>query len=160
MSIAVGQRIPEATLTIMSDAGPSPVSSTELLGSGRVVLFAVPGAFTPTCSADHLPSFLRQAETLAERGVERLVCTAVNDIFVLDAWARANNAQDRITMAADGNGDFARLLGLDFDGSAFGMGQRSQRYAMILESGVIRELLVEEPGEFRVSSGDYVIERL
>ncbi len=160
MAISSGERIPEATLTIMSPEGPKPVSTAELFGSGRSVLFAVPGAFTPTCSAQHLPGFLDQAEQLQSKGVDRIVCMAVNDVFVMDAWAKASNAGDQIQMAADGNGEFANALGLTMDASSFGMGQRSQRFAIIIDEGVAREVLVEAPGEFRVSSAESVLSKL
>ncbi len=160
MSIQPGDRIPSSQLTVAGEQGPHPVDSTELLGQGLVVLFAVPGAFTPTCSAQHLPSFLEHFEALQARGVDRIVCTAVNDIFVLGAWAKSSGAEKQIVMAADGNGDFARALGLELDGRAFGMGMRSQRYAMIIQDGVVKDVLVEGPGEYRVSSAEYVLERL
>lgn len=157
MAISSGQRIPEAILTIMSAEGPKPVSTAELFGAGRSVLFAVPGAFTPTCSAQHLPGFLEQADQLESKGVDRIVCMAVNDIFVVDAWAKAANAGEKLIMAADGNGEFAEALGLTMDASAFGMGKRSQRFAIIIEDGVAKEVLVEAPGEFRVSSAESVL---
>ncbi len=160
MSISPGDRIPEVTLTIMGNNGPQPVSSSELLGSGLSVLFAVPGAFTPTCSAEHLPGFVNHAAALKAKGVERIVCMAVNDVFVMDAWGKEGGADDDITMAADGNGSFAQALGLEMDASAFGMGMRSQRFAMIIRDGVVEKLLVEAPGEFRVSSAEYVVEHL
>ncbi|PKL95438.1 MAG: peroxiredoxin [Gammaproteobacteria bacterium HGW-Gammaproteobacteria-8] len=155
MAIEAGQRVPQAQLTVMTENGPSPVDAAELMAEGTTVLFSVPGAFTPTCSARHLPGFIDQAEALREKGVDRIVCTAVNDVFVMDAWGKNANAKD-ILMAADGNGDFARALGLEMDGRAFGMGQRSQRFAMIVRDGVIDKLLVEAPGEFRVSSAEHV----
>ncbi len=160
MSISIGDRIPAATLMIMGDNGPQPVGSHELLGSGRVVLFAVPGAFTPTCSARHLPGYVEQAAPLRERGVDRVVGMAVNDVFVMDAWGKSSGSAEAVTLAADGNGEFTRALGLGMDASAFGMGQRSQRFAMILQDGVVEKLLVEGPGEFRVSSAEYVLEQL
>ena len=160
MSISPGDRIPEVTLTIMGNNGPQPVSSSELLGSGLSVLFAVPGAFTPTCSAEHLPGFVNHAAALKAKGVDRIVCMAVNDVFVMDAWGKEGGADDDITMAADGNGSFAQALGLEMDASAFGMGMRSQRFAMIIRDGVVEKLLVEAPGEFRVSSAEYVVEHL
>lgn len=160
MSIKIGDQIPSTQLTISTEKGPTPIDSAELLGQGRVVLFAVPGAFTPTCSAQHLPSFIEHFDTLKSRGVDRVVCMAVNDIFVLTAWAREGGVGDQILMAADGNAEFTRKLGLEMDASAFGMGQRSQRFAMIIENGLVKELFVEAPGEYRVSSAEYVAERL
>jgi len=145
---------------MMGEEGPKAILSSALLGRGRVVLFAVPGAFTPTCSAKHLPGFIDQADRILDRGVDRIVCMAVNDIFVMDAWARASGADQRITMAADGNGEFTRALGLEMDGSAFGMGARSQRFAMIIRDGLIEQLMVEQPGQFRVSSAEHVVNLL
>jgi peroxiredoxin len=160
MSIQVGDRIPRAQLTVSSDNGPCPVDSTELLGNALVVLFAVPGAFTPTCSAQHLPSYLEHFEALKARGVDRIVCMSVNDIFVLGAWAKAAGVEIQIVMAADGNGEFTRALGLELDARAFGMGLRSQRFALIIEDGVVKDVLVEGPGEYRVSSAEHVLDRL
>lgn len=144
----------------MTARGPARHSSREILGVGRTVLFAVPGAFTPTCSARHLPGFLEHADSLDEAGVNRIVCVAVNDIYVMDAWARSMGVGDRILMAADGNGEFTRALGLELDATGFGMGLRCRRFAMILEDGIIRHLLVEPPGEFRVSSAEHVLSLL
>ena len=160
MTIDPGQHLPEANLTIMAAEGPSPVSATELLGQGRVVLFAVPGPFTPTCSANHLPGFRDNFQALKDKGVDKVVCTAVMDIFVMEAWRKDAGLEDQITMAADGNGDFARALGLEMDGRAFGMGMRSQRYAMIIKDGVVEQLLLDEPGGFRLSSAEYVLDQL
>ncbi|MFP4207629.1 MAG: peroxiredoxin [Wenzhouxiangella sp.] len=160
MSITPGDRIPNETLTVMASNGPQPVDSAELLGKGLVVLFAVPGAFTPTCSAQHLPGFVDNAAALQDKGVERIVCMAVNDVFVMDAWGKAGKVGDQIVMAADGNGAFTRALGLEMDASAFGMGQRSQRFAMIVRDGLVEKVMVEAPGEFRVSSAEYVLDQL
>lgn len=158
--MSVGDRVPEATLTVMSGDGPTPQSTRTLFGAGTSVVFGVPGAFTPTCSADHLPGFVERAADFAAAGADRIVCMAVNDVFVMDAWGRSAGVGDRIIMAADGNGEFTRALGLEMDASGFGMGQRSQRFAMIVRDGVIRHLMVEAPGEFRVSSADHVLGRL
>lgn len=160
MSISNGAAVPAVNLTIMSPEGPGPVSLNELCADGTTVLFAVPGAFTPTCSAQHLPGFVEHADDFFAKGVDRIVCTAVNDVFVMDAWGRDAGVDQRITMAADGNGDLARALGLEFDGSAFGMGRRSQRYALIIRDGTVEKVLVEEPGEFKVSSAEYVLDQL
>jgi glutaredoxin/glutathione-dependent peroxiredoxin len=160
MTIASSEMIPDGQLTVMSSEGPTPVAASEILGQGRVVLFAVPGAFTPTCSVNHLPGFVERADQLAARGVDRVVCMAVNDIFVMDAWGKSANVGDKIIMAADGNGDYARALGLEMDATAFGMGKRSQRFAMIIQNGRVEQVLVEGPGEFRVSSADYVLDQL
>ena len=145
MTISVGDRVPHAQLTLMSESGPAPVDAAELMSEGTTVLFAVPGAFTPTCSAQHLPGFVEHAEAIRMRGVDRIVCMAVNDIFV---------------MAADGNADFAQALGLEMDGRAFGMGQRCQRFALIARDGVVEDVLIEAPGEFHVSSAEHVLSRL
>lgn len=160
MSISAGDQIPSVALTIMGSNGPEPVDSRELLGNGLVVLFAVPGAFTPTCSAQHLPGFVEHAAALRQKGVDRIVCMAVNDVFVMDAWGKAGGVGDDITMAADGNGAFAGALGLEMDASAFGMGQRCQRFAMIVRDGMVDKVLVEGPGEFRVSSAESVLEQI
>lgn len=160
MTIEAGAQLPDVNLTVMGANGPQPVGSRDLLGSGRCVLFAVPGAFTPTCSAQHLPGFLERADELRSRGVDRVVCTAVNDIFVMDAWARSSNVEDRVLMAADGNGEFAAALGMEMDASGFGMGKRSQRYAMILNDGRVEKVLLEGPGEFRNSSAENVLAQL
>lgn len=160
MTIAAGAAIPKAQLTIMGENGPTPVSSTELLGAGTVVLFAVPGAFTPTCSAQHLPGFVEHHDALLAKGVDRVVCMAVNDVFVMDAWAKASGVDGKLVMAADGNGDFTAALGLELDASAFGMGRRSQRFALIARNGQVEKVFVEGPGEFRVSSAEYVLDNL
>jgi len=156
MTIEAGQRVPQAPLTLMTENGPSPADAAELMAEGTTVLFSVPGAFTPTCSARHLPGFVEQTDAMHEKGVDRIICVAVNDVFVMDAWGKSARAEG-IVMAADGNGDFTRALGLEMDGRAFGMGQRSQRFAMIVRDGVIDKLLVEAPGEFRVSSAENVL---
>lgn len=160
MTIEAGQQLPDVNLTIMTAEGPSPVPATELMGQGRVVLFAVPGPFTPTCSASHLPGFRDNFEALTSKGVDKVVCTSVMDIFVMEAWRKDAGLKDQITMAADGNGDFARALGLEMDGRAFGMGMRCQRYAMILKDGIVEQLLVDEAGGFRVSSAEYILDQL
>lgn len=144
MSIKVGDRLPESSFTIMDGGKPNSMSSEALFKGRRVVLFAVPGAFTPTCSEQHLPGFVGQAEALRDKGAEAILCTAVNDVFVLTAWAKAREADEEITMLADGNGDFARALGLEIDLSAFGLGTRSKRYAMIVDDGVVKYLAVED----------------
>ncbi len=160
MTIKAGDTIPSAQLMIETENGPTPVDSADLLGQGRVVLFSVPGPFTPTCSAEHLPSFLEHKADLKSRGVDQIVCMAVSDIFVMSAWAKASGVDGAILMAADGNGEFTRALGLEMDGSAFGLGMRSQRFAMIVENGVVKETFVDAGGEYRVSSAEYVLEHL
>jgi peroxiredoxin len=159
MSIQVGDRIPDAGLTIMSDNGPQPLSTADLFGDKKVVLFSVPGAFTPTCSAKHLPGFVDNADAILTKGVDEIACMSVNDVFVMNAWGKSANA-DAISMVADGNGDFARALGLELDASGFGMGERSQRFALVAENGVVTQLFVEAPGEFRVSSAEHVLSEL
>jgi len=145
---------------IMGSEGPKSVTVQELCGTGTSVLFAVPGAFTPTCSAQHLPGFIERAADFKGKGVDRLICMAVNDVFVMDAWARQSGASSMIVMAADGNGAFSEALGLSMDASAFGMGRRAQRFAMIVKDGVVTGLFVEAPGEFRASSAENVIDHL
>ncbi len=159
MSIQVGDRIPDATLTIMSDSGPQPLDTTDLFGGKKIVLFSVPGAFTPTCSAEHLPGFVDNADAILAKGVDEIACMAVNDVFVMNAWGKSANA-DQVTMLADGNGDFTRSLGLELDAAAFGMGQRSQRFALVADDGVVSQLFVEAGGEFRVSSAELVLAEL
>lgn len=159
MTIKTGDRIPEATLTTMTESGPGPVSTSHIFHDKRVVLFSVPGAFTPTCSARHLPGFVDHAGEILAKGVDTIACMAVNDVFVMHAWGKSANA-GRIMMLADGNGDFARALGLELDATAFGMGQRSQRFALIAEDGIVTHLFVEEPGEFRVSSAEHLLSKL
>ena len=157
--IKVGDRLPEATLVKVGADGPEPVGTADFFAGRRVALFAVPGAFTPTCSVKHLPGFIERGEELKSRGIDEVACTAVNDPFVMGAWARQSEAQG-ITMLADGNATFADALGLSFDGAKFGMGKRSQRYSMIVNDGVVEQLNVEAPGEFKVSSADYLLEAL
>jgi peroxiredoxin len=159
MTIKAGEKIPAVTFTIMSETGPKPLTTDELFGGKKVVLFSVPGAFTPTCSAKHLPGFVNHADDILSRGVDTIACVAVNDVFVMNAWGKSANAA-KITMLADGNGDFARAVGLPLDASAFGMGQRSQRFALIAQDGVVSHLFVEGPGEFKVSSAEHVLSAL
>jgi peroxiredoxin len=160
MTIGVGDRIPNTTLIKATPEGPQPVNSDEFFNGRTVALFSVPGAFTPTCSARHLPGFVEKAEEFKARGVDEVACTAVNDAFVLGAWSDSAGAADKVTMLADGNGDFAKAVGLTMDGSKFGMGARGQRYSMLVRDGVVEQLNVEEPGAFNVSSADYMLERL
>lgn len=158
MSIGVGDRIPDVTLRVVTDTGADPVSSAELLGSGRVVLFAVPGAFTPTCSNSHLPSFVETAGELASVGVDRIVCLSVNDPFVMAAWGAAQGVGTEITMVSDGNAEFTESIGMGVDASRAGMGVRSKRYAMVIEGGVVTAFLPEEDGfSAIVSTGQCVV---
>ncbi|KAA2286133.1 peroxiredoxin [Arenimonas fontis] len=158
MAIQVGDRIPEAVLNVLRD-GVQTVSTGELFGGRKVLLFAVPGAFTPTCSARHLPGYVQHLEAFRARGIE-VACMAVNDAFVMGAWARDQNVPAAIHMLADGNGEFTRALGLELDASGFGMGLRAKRFALYAEDGVVKQLYVEAPGEFRVSAAEYVLEHL
>jgi glutaredoxin/glutathione-dependent peroxiredoxin len=146
MAISVGDRIPDVTLRTMTSDGPAAIQSTEALGKGKVVLFAVPGAFTPTCSDHHLPGFVLRAEDITAKGVDTIACVAVNDAFVMGAWGEAQGTDGKVLMLADGNGEFTAAMGLELDGSGFGLGRRSKRYAAILEDGVLTSLDVDEKG--------------
>jgi len=157
MTIKVGDRIPSATLMQMGEGGPKPVSTDELFKGRKVALFALPGAFTPTCSAKHLPGFIQRHDALKAKGIDAIACLSVNDAFVMGAWGTQQGAGDKVMMLADGNGDFTRAVGLEMDGSKFGMGKRSQRYSMIVEDGVVKALNVEAPGAFEVSSADHMM---
>ena len=153
MTIQVGDRLPDVPLSIATAEGPKPTTSGEYFAGKRVALFAVPGAFTPTCSARHLPSYVDKARELKGQGIDEIACISVNDPFVMGAWNKADGSED-ITMLADGNGAFADAVGLSFDGSKFGMGKRSQRYSMLVNDGVVEQLNVEAPGEYRASSAE------
>ena len=160
MTIQTGHTIPAATLTHMTADGPKPITTTELFGGKRVALFAVPGAFTPTCSARHLPGFKDQAAALKAAGIDTIACVSVNDAFVMDAWGKAQDVGTDILMLADGNGDFTALLGLTLDASGFGMGTRSRRYAMLVEDGAVKILNLEDGGAFSVSSAEHLLGQL
>lgn len=160
MTIKAGDRIPEGTLKVMGKDGPTNVDARELLGKGLAVLFSVPGAFTPTCHAKHLPGFVEQAGALRAKGVQKIVCLAVNDVFVMSAWGKASGVGDAIVMAADGNGDYSRALGLELDARGHGMGMRGKRFALVIEDGVVKQVLIEAPGEFKVSSAEHVLSQL
>lgn len=160
MSIKVGDKLPEATFMTVGPDGPQPMSTDDVFAGKRVALFAVPGAFTPTCSAKHLPGFKERVADFNAKGVDAIACTSVNDVFVMGAWAKDQGVSDEMMMLADGNGDFAKAVGLEMDGTGFGMGARSQRYALVANDGVVESLHVEGPGEFKVSSADYVLENL
>ena len=159
MTIQVGDRLPDVPLAIASAEGPQPTTSGEYFKGKRVALFAVPGAFTPTCSARHLPSYVEKAGELKGKGIDEIACISVNDPFVMRAWGKADGSDD-ITMLADGNGAFADAVGLVMDGSKFGMGKRSQRYSMIVDDGVVKQLNVEAPGEYRASSAENMLDQL
>jgi glutaredoxin/glutathione-dependent peroxiredoxin len=157
MTISKGDKIPDVKIHIATAQGPDEVMTGELFAGKKTALFALPGAFTPTCSAHHLPGFVERAEELKAKGINQIVCMSVNDAFVMEAWGQSAGADDTVMMLADGNGEFAKALGLDFDASAFGMGQRSQRFSMVIEDGKVTALHVEAPGAFEVSSADYML---
>lgn len=159
MTIAVGDKLPDVKLMKATESGPEAVQTGDYFKNKRVALFSVPGAFTPTCSAKHLPGFVERAGELKAKGVDEIVCTAVNDAFVMGAWNKASGSSD-ITMLGDGNGDFARAVGLPMDGSGFGMGQRGQRFSMIVNDGTVEQLNVEAPGEYKVSSAEHMLGQL
>jgi peroxiredoxin len=159
MAIQVGEKIPDIELQVATPGGTETVRAAELF-KGRTVLFAVPGAFTPTCSEKHLPGFVEKAEEIKAKGVDRILCLAVNDAFVMDAWRRDRKAGDKVVMVADGNAEFTKALGLEMDAGGFGMGIRSQRYAAIVEDGVLNKLFVEKPMAFDVSRAEAVLEAL
>jgi glutaredoxin/glutathione-dependent peroxiredoxin len=160
MAIKVGDKLPEAKFMTPGADGPAPIGSDEVFKGKRVALFAVPGAFTPTCSAKHLPGFKQHAADLKAKGVDTIACVSVNDVFVMKAWAADQGIGGDILMLADGSGDFTRAIGLEMDASRFGMGSRSQRYSLIAKDGVVEQLNVEQGGEFRVSSAEYLLEHL
>ncbi|MCF8880897.1 peroxiredoxin [Hyphobacterium sp. SN044] len=160
MTISTGDRLPDATFTVMTSDGPTKMTTQDVFGGKTVALFAVPGAFTPTCSAKHLPGYVEKAAELRAKGVDAIACTSVNDVFVMGAWGKDQGVGDDVIMLADGNGDFAAATGLEMDGSGFGMGKRSKRYSMIVKDGVVTELNIEEPGDFKVSSADFMLGQL
>lgn len=160
MTIKAGDRLPSVTFTKMTENGPEAVESDSYFKGRRVALFSVPGAFTPTCSAKHLPGFIDKAAELKAKGIDEIACTAVNDAFVMGAWGKSASADDKVTLLADGNGDFAKATGLTMDGSKFGLGQRGQRFSMVVNDGVVEQLNVEAPGEFKVSTAEHMLEQL
>ncbi|GAB4130156.1 MAG: peroxiredoxin [Rhodothalassiaceae bacterium] len=160
MTIKTGDRLPNVTLSRMGANGPEKIETEKLFAGKKAVLFAVPGAFTPTCSAKHLPGFVAQADAIRAKGVDLIACVSVNDAFVMNAWGKASNAEGKVEMLADGNGEFARAVGLELDATGFGMGKRAKRFAMILNDGVVTHLFVEEPGAFEVSSAEHVLKAL
>ncbi len=159
MAIQVGDKVPAATMKVMGEKGPQDLTTSEIFDGKKVVLFALPGAFTPTCSGAHLPGFVANADKIKAKGVDSIVCLSVMDAFVMSAWGQAQNAEELI-MAADGNGEFTKAMGLEMDGSAFGLGTRSQRYAMIVEDGVVKTLNVESGPTFEVSSAEAIMAAL
>jgi glutaredoxin/glutathione-dependent peroxiredoxin len=160
MTIQAGEKLPNVTFIKATENGPDAVQSEEYFAGRTVALFSVPGAFTPTCSARHLPGFVEKIDALKDKGVDEVACTAVNDAFVMAAWAKSAGAEGKVTMLADGNGQFVKAIGLDMDSSKFGMGTRGQRFVMLVEDGTVRQLHVEQPGEFRVSSAEHLLEQL
>jgi peroxiredoxin len=160
MTIKVGDRLPAGTFKTMTKDGPQNITTDQLLKGKTVVLFSVPGAFTPTCDAKHLPGFVEQAATIKTKGVDTIACMAVNDVFVMNAWGKHSNVGDNVQMLADGNGEYAKALGLEMDATGFGMGLRGKRFAIVAKDGVVTQLHVEAPGEFKVSSAEYVLGQL
>ena len=157
MTIKAGDKIPSATLMEMQDGSPTPLTTDSLFAGKKVALFALPGAFTPTCSAKHVPGFVQNYDALKAKGVDDILCLSVNDAFVMGAWGKDQGAGDKVRMIADGNGEFTQAVGLEVDASKFGLGKRSQRYSMIVDNGVVTSLNVEEPGAFEVSSADHML---
>ncbi|HEX3843361.1 MAG TPA: peroxiredoxin [Steroidobacteraceae bacterium] len=160
MAIKVGERMPAGTLKMMTKDGPKEVATEDLFKGKKVVLFSVPGAFTPTCDAKHLPGFVQLADQIHAKGIDNIACMSVNDVFVMNAWGKASSVGDKVTMLADGNGDYAKALGLELDARKFGMGTRGQRFAMVIDDGVLKSVNVEEPGQFKVSAAEYVLGQL
>lgn len=160
MAIKAGDRMPGGVLGIMTEAGPGAVSTDELFKGKRVVLISVPGAFTPTCSMNHLPGFVEHAEEIRAKGVDTIACMAVNDVFVMNAWGKDRNVGDSVLMLADGNGEYTRALGLEMDGSKFGLGMRGQRFALVVDDGVVEHVAIEQPGKFEVSKAEAILEAL
>jgi peroxiredoxin len=157
MAIKVGDKMPPGTLTVATKDGPQKVSAEDYFKGKKVVLFSVPGAFTPTCDAKHLPGFVEKAGDIAAKGVDRIACLSVNDAFVMKAWGKSQSADGKVEMLADGNADYTKSLGLEMDASGFGMGTRGQRFSMVVDNGVVKQLNVESKGEFKVSSAEYVL---
>ncbi len=160
MSIKAGDKLPQGKFTRMTQDGPRPITTDELFAGKTVVLFSVPGAFTPTCDAKHLPGYIEHAADFKSKGVDTIACTAVNDVFVMNAWGKASGVGDKILMLADGNGDYVKALGLDLDATGYGMGHRGQRFALVVKDGIATHVDVEGPGEFKVSAADFVLKHL
>lgn len=160
MTIKVGEKMPSGTFTMPGPDGPQKITTDQLFAGKKVVLFSVPGAFTPTCDARHLPGFVQHAADFRAKGVDTVACMAVNDVFVMKAWGKASAVEDKVLMLADGNAEYARALGLELDATGFGMGIRGQRFALIVDNGVARGVFVEGPGEFKVSSAENVLAQL
>ncbi|MGB5246019.1 MAG: peroxiredoxin [Woeseia sp.] len=160
MTIKAGEKMPSGVFGVMTEAGPGAMSTDDLFAGKKVVLVSVPGAFTPTCSMNHLPGFVDNADAIAGKGVDTIACMAVNDVFVMHAWGKDRGVGDKVTMLADGNGEYARALGLEMDGTKFGMGMRGQRFAIIVDNGVAKHVAVEAPGKFEVSTADAIVAAL
>ena len=160
MTIQLGEKIPAVSLKAVTPEGTKDMTTDEIFGGKKVVLFAVPGAFTPLCSAKHLPGFIEHADAILAKGVDTIACLSVNDAFVMDAWAKDRGAGDKVLLLADGNADFTRAVGLELDGSSFGMGVRSQRYALVVEDGVVKHAAVEAPMKFDVSKAEDILSQL
>ena len=160
MTIKVGDKMPAGTFKTPTTDGPQNITTDQLFAGKKVVLFSVPGAFTPTCDARHLPGFIQHADDFKAKGVDTVACMAVNDVFVMNAWAKASAVEGKVVMLADGNGDYARALGLEMDAKGFGMGIRGQRFAIVVDNGVVKSLFVEAPGKFEVSSADHLLSQL
>lgn len=160
MTIKVGDKIPSTTLMEKQEGGPAPVTTDEMFKGKKVALFALPGAYTPTCSAKHVPGYVENFGALKAKGVDSIICLSVNDAFVMGAWGKEQGAGDKVRMIADGNAEFSKAVGLTFDASKFGMGTRSQRYSMLVDDGVVKTLNIEEPGAFEVSSAEYMLKNI
>jgi len=160
MTISAGDKMPSGVFGVMTESGPGAVSTDDLFADKKVVLVSVPGAFTPTCSMNHLPGFVDQAAQLKSKGVDTIACMAVNDVFVMDAWGKDRGVGDDVMMLADGNGEYARALGLEMDGTGFGMGMRGQRFAIVVDNGIATHVGVEAPGQFEVSKAEAILEAL
>ncbi len=160
MTVKVGDKVPSAKFKFMSADGMKDMTTDELFAGKKVALFALPGAFTPTCSAKHLPGFIEKAAELKAKGIDKIACVSVNDAFVMDAWGKQQSAGDKVAMLGDGNGEFTKAMGLTMDGTANGMGTRSQRYAMVVDNGVIKQLFVEQPRAYEVSSAEHMLKNL
>ena len=160
MTIQVGEKIPSVKLKHLGESGMQDINTDELFQGKRVLMFAVPGAFTPTCSVKHVPSYIQNSDALRAKGVDQIICVSVNDPFVMREWGKASNVGDKIMMLSDGNAQLTKALGLDMDASANGLGTRSKRYAMLVEDGVVKDLQVEQPGAFEVSGGEHMLSRL
>ncbi len=160
MTIKVGDKIPSVKLRTMTKDGPKEIATDDLFKGKKVVMFGLPGAFTPTCSAKHLPGFVQQADAIKAKGVETIACISVNDAFVMGAWGKDQNAGDKVMMLADGNADFTKAVGLEMDGTGYGMGLRSRRFSMVVEDGVVKQLNLEKPGAFEVSNAETILKQI